>query len=70
MRTTIGLLSILAVLSLMLTGPTACETEDECLVAQENCTRDYVAQEYGDDRICCDGMSCEEGTISGVLICR
>lgn len=43
--------------------------DDECLVDGENCTSDYVESNYGDGRVCCDGLSCSAGASSGVLIC-
>jgi hypothetical protein len=43
--------------------------DDDCLVAQENCTTAYVEKEYGDGRGCCSGLSCETG-MSGILICQ
>jgi hypothetical protein len=41
-----------------------------CLEDQENCTEDYVADKYGDDRDCCDDLVCSPGPISNVLICQ
>ena len=47
------------------------DEEEECLVQGENCTTSYKEQNYpGQEIYCCSGLVCEEGTISGVLICK
>ena len=65
-RTLRGFLLLGAVSPAIVSG---CGGEDNCLVEGENCTSAYVKSKYGDDRDCCSGLSCKEGT-SGILICK
>lgn len=59
----------LAVIVLGVSLVPACGDE-ECLAYNENCTQDYKLSEYGRTDIqCCEG-TCQEGTSSGVLICK
>lgn len=57
--------SMLLAVALVLPG---CGDDDNCAVEQENCTQSYLADNGLSG--CCDGLSCETGPISGVLICR
>ena len=45
-----------------------CGDDEECLVWGENCTQDYLLENYGTTEIyCCNGQCDDHG--SGVLTC-
>ena len=48
---------------------TSCGEED-CLVAGENCSSSYLEANGKVGWRCCDGLACESGIISGVLVCQ
>lgn len=48
----------------------ACDDDEDCLVEGENCSSKYIEENYGDDRSCCGGLSCKEGAVSKVLVCK
>lgn len=47
-----------------------CGEEEKCLSDGENCTQAYLQANGREGYQCCNGQTCKEGTISGVLICR
>ena len=48
----------------------ACGSE-QCQAHGENCSEAFKMQEYGRTDIqCCQGSTCQEGVISGALVCE
>jgi len=59
-----------AALVLLGTTQSACKGDEKCLSDGENCSQAYLQANGKTDYYCCNGQSCQEGTVSGVLICR
>ena len=44
--------------------------DEKCLSDGENCSQSYLKNNDMEGYQCCNGQTCQEGIISGVLVCR
>ncbi len=66
----VGALSALLFSVAIALGLSSCGGDDKCLSDGENCSQSYLNANGLQGYTCCNGQTCREGTISGVLICR
>jgi len=68
----LGLLSLVGWIGLGMVATQGCDSDDDCLVRDENCSQAYIEANYGGSASCCSGLTCrqEYSTHGSYLICR